>query len=315
MILKQNSGLKLDFGTILFNLAGGAVVLGVLGYAAVSFFHKEHRAACAERYPSPTLMTLRTSSGELFTPMELKSYIGRAQRGVAVNTKTIEISDGDSEMSGISVRLDVGTSTGYVRGDKPGGIGFAWAPEDLTSADAACLRYKVKLPADFDYAAGGLLPGIYGGKPLRADQEAKGDKAFATRIIWRPEGRAAAFSQYEEAGDRGATFRSRRMKLPRGRWVDIQQEIILNQPGRSDGLLRVWIDGELALEQAWLGWRDSEDVSIGGVISEVSYGLPEHNGKAPTTTQIDLSEFELSWKNGTADRTTASQKPSSLFAF
>lgn len=315
MILKQSNKVKVDYGSLLFNAAGVGVVLLVIGYTGASFVIKEQAEVCSARYPSPHVMNLRSADGDLFTPMELKGFIGRAQRGVIQNARTMEVDNESLSVAGLRVRLDKGTTTGYVRGDVPGGIGFAWSPGDLDTAQSACLRYRLKLPSDFDFGKGGLLPGLYGGKPLRADQPAKGDKSFASRLVWRTNGQGAAFAQYDGLSHSGYAFAAKQLQVPKGKWIDIQQEVILNTPGRADGLVRIWIDGQLGLEQDGIPWRHSEEIGIDGVIAEITYGNPRFSVTAPENTTIEISEFELSWQASRPQQTAKNPNSGSIFRF
>lgn len=307
--------MKVDYGSLLFNAAGVGIVLLVVGYTGASFVIKEQAGVCSARYPSPFVMNLRTVDGDLYTPMELKGYIGRAQRGVTQNARTMDVETGEFSGAGLRIRMDEGTTTGYEKGDIPGGVGFAWTPGDMNGAQAACLRYRMKLPNDFDFGKGGLLPGLYGGKPLRADQKAVGDKSFASRLVWRTGGQGAAFAQYEGLDHSGYAFASKQLRIPKGNWIDVQQEVVLNTPGKADGLVRVWIDGKLGLEQNGIPWRTSADIGIEGVIAEVTYGIPRLSVMAPALTSIEISEFEVSWQSSRPHQTATKPKSGNIVRF
>ncbi len=47
-----------------------------------------------------------------------------------------------------------------------------------------------------------------------------------------------------------------------GRWTAIEQHVRLNTPGQSDGWLRVWVDGQLALDRRDLRLRDLPGIRI-----------------------------------------------------
>ncbi len=49
---------------------------------------------------------------------------------------------------------------------------------------------------------------------------------------------------------------SNRAKIPHGRWVRIEQEVVANKPGEADGLARLWIDGKQQAEMTGLYFGD-----------------------------------------------------------
>ncbi|MEL7049618.1 MAG: hypothetical protein AAFO75_11785, partial [Pseudomonadota bacterium] len=67
--------------------------------------------------------------------------------------------------------------------------------------------------------------------------------------------------------------------------------------GVADGKMRIWVDGDLVIEQKAIAWRTSPEIGVEGVISEITYGYADKNVKSPANTAIEISEFELSWKS------------------
>ena len=51
-------------------------------------------------------------------------------------------------------------------------------------------------------------------------------------------------------------------RLPRGKWIRLEQEIVLNTPGRKDGSIRVWVDGTLVVDKQHLMLRDNDAVDV-----------------------------------------------------
>ena len=82
--------------------------------------------------------------------------------------------------------------------------------------------------------------------------------------------------------------------LPRGQWVSLEQEIVLNKPGARDGALRVWADGALVLEKTGLVIRDKAQTQISGVLAETTLSL-QAGTTLPKDQKILLSPPELRW--------------------
>src|SRR5262249_51620933 len=152
---------------------------------------------------------------------------------------------------------------------------------------SACLAYGVLLPADFDFHRGGVLPGIRG-----MDDTASTSDAFTQAIVWQASGRGGVTSKVELGGQtRTGRADEEPFIFPAGRWVKIEQEVVLNAPGQADGILRVWIDGDLVVERTDMTFRTNPKVGIAGVAADVFYGTEDAATGAPKTATIWLSPF------------------------
>ena len=60
--------------------------------------------------------------------------------------------------------------------------------------------------------------------------------------------------------------------LPKNRWVAIEQQVRMNTVGRDDGVLRVWIDGQLAFERTDIRWRTVPDLKVESVWFNIYHG-------------------------------------------
>ncbi len=72
-------------------------------------------------------------------------------------------------------------------------------------------------------------------------------------------------------------------RLTRNRWYSIEQYLKLNTPGQTNGVLRAWIDGQLAFERTDLHWRDVTTLKIESVWLNVFHG-----GTARTDRDLTL---------------------------
>jgi hypothetical protein len=172
------------------------------------------------------------------------------------------------------------------------GMAFPWQPRSVQDQVAACLSYKAFFYADFDFEGGGVLPGLQG-----AGRSGQAQDRFAANLAWRHDGEPGVNlviakdgeTQNNYAESKGATF-------PKGAWLKIDQEVILNEPGRDDGVLRVWVDGALVIEQTNISYRSKADVTLSGVSANVSYGTADAMAWAPSDTTIWISSLLISWR-------------------
>jgi hypothetical protein len=178
-----------------------------------------------------------------------------------------------------------------------GGTRFPWQPRALQGKTSACLSYSVLLPADFEFHRGGVLPGISG-----ADDKASGDR-FAVSFAWRSkdagkEGGGVTLRVTENGATQGLPIERHAFDFPRGRWVKLEQEVILNTPKMEDGVLRVWVDGVLAVDRRDVTYRTKPQVAIAGVSVEVYRGSGPGDAQAAAgkAATVWLTPFEARWQ-------------------
>jgi hypothetical protein len=86
-------------------------------------------------------------------------------------------------------------------------------------------------------------------------------------------------------------------KFKAGRWTMVEQELILNQSDKENGVLRLWIDGNLAFENVNNRLRKEDDIKIGGILADIAYGgVFSHNTGAPNDTAIRVSPMTVRWQ-------------------
>ena len=286
--------MKLDTRSILFNGAGVLLFAGLGFYIVRSFIVTESMEQCTNRYDTLTEFVLDNGAGPL-TPVQLVGTIGASQRGIVRNAKVVKVK-GVSSGNALKVAL---------RPDPPGtesgtgnGIGFVWTPRDFKDATAACLSYAVYVPKSFDFGNGGFLPGVFGGRPMTLREASDGKSALAQRVVWRVNGRGNLFAQMPDHDlTRGAYLAQEGFKFPRGRWVRIEKEIVLNDVGKWNGVSRLWIDGEIVASKERLTWRKSKELFLTGVQADIGYGIPQRDVPRPAKPgQLFVSQLELRWR-------------------
>ncbi|RCV91905.1 polysaccharide lyase [Billgrantia montanilacus] len=172
-----------------------------------------------------------------------------------------------------------------------GGMGFYTREAALEDDDRACLHYRVRFEPEFDFVKGGKLPGLYGAEAPSGGDEVDGENGFSMRLMWREEGQGELYpyimDHEGESMGRGAwTF-------PKGRWISVEQEVILNTPGKDDGIARVWIDGRPTLERKGLAYRTTEDVAIDGLMFSTFFGGTGEGWRTPRDQTVDFAAFRI----------------------
>jgi hypothetical protein len=76
----------------------------------------------------------------------------------------------------------------------------------------------------------------------------------------------------------------------------IEQEVILNEPGKKNGVVRIWLDGKFAGENKKLGLRSDAGLAMAGVRADVHFGSVLSPSVAPADTQVRLTPFVVRWQ-------------------
>lgn len=270
--------------------AVGALVFALIGgYVVSELVRTRDTPVCQTRYPAPTQMSLLRANGIPMTPAELQARIGVGERGVIENASIVK-SDGPD---GLALRV----KTGAPQENGPA-VSFQWSPSGIGSASAACLSYSVLIPRDFPLSQGGYLPGIAGDMTGLPKGTTSTQTGFASRPRWGDNGTfdIETNTSQAELGEGAQRIASKTVTLPQGRWVRIDQEVVLNTPNAQDGQLRVWIDGRLAITNSKIAWRGHGGIRIVGVAADVGYA-PMRANILPTRkpSEIKLSPLQMSW--------------------
>lgn len=280
---------KINTKIVLFNAAAVLVAVSALIAAARSVFAPSSVRPCSERYSNSIAFQLERN-GQFLTATDIQARVGARDDGLVENVEVVKPRDGRIPAA-LRVSLRNGQSGAGPAAGK-GGMSFLWSPKAVQSETAACLSYDVFLHGDLEFQTGGTLPGLRG-----VDRTQQSQDGFVANLSWRPDGLAGVAVAVTQKGE------SQRVRadidnvtLGKGRWIKVEQEVVLNAPGRDDGTLRLWLDRALVLDRSNISFRNTADVTVAGVAVDVFYGRDDAAAYAPSETKIWVSPFELSWK-------------------
>ena len=147
-------------------------------------------------------------------------------------------------------------------------------------------RYYVKFDPDWKHAtSGGKLPGISGiyGKAGWSGRKVNGSDGWSARGLFETrhgaDSTAIGFYCYhaDMRGRYGENWRFQ-PRLQHDQWYYVEQYCKLNTPGeagargKNDGILRGWIDGQVAFEKTDVRFRDVDSLKIEEVWVNVYHG-------------------------------------------
>jgi hypothetical protein len=205
----------------------------------------------------------------------------------------------DSAISGKVFRVTIhqggiDPATMRKRGQPVSGTGFK-AKIIQGGADHATLSYKVRFPVGFQFARGGKLPGLYGGEGNSGEKIPNGKDGFSFRLMWLVNGKGRVYAYMPSSVTYGTPLLEGRFGFQPGTWHRVTEELILNDKEKSNGMVRLWLDGVLIGDQGGLIIRTTDKLKIDGVFFDFFYGGNDDTWAAPKDTYVDFAEFEVNW--------------------
>jgi len=194
----------------------------------------------------------------------------------------------------------------------PGGFGFyAHGPpgflESVNSeaAEEVLMSYEVMFEENWGWCKGGKLPGIYGGVGQSSygctgGRQSVRCKCFDLRLMWRENGVGELYA-YLPLSDSNS---SQLLKVPpksiqhpdygfsvgrgswsfdAGKWYTIAQRVKLNTPGREDGEVEIYINGQPVMYSGGLTFRESRESHVQGLHFQTFFGGHSSDWASPKT--------------------------------
>jgi len=178
----------------------------------------------------------------------------------------------------------------------PGGAGFIY-PSPVPFS-FACLAYDVGFEPGFEFAKGGKLPGLYGGDAPSGGADTS--RGFSTRYMWRGGGAGEVYAYLpEKNGEYGESISPGAWAFTPGQWQHLEQEVVVNNKGSRDGVLRVWIDDKLVVNWTNMLYRVSDDVLVAGLMFSTFFGGHDPSWASPRTQSTFFRNFEFYGSAGT----------------
>jgi hypothetical protein len=160
-------------------------------------------------------------------------------------------------------------------------------------SDALCLGYWVKFSENFNFVKGGKLPGLYGGSSISGQKIPDGTNGFSTRLMWRRNGYGEVYAYLPISDKDGTSIGRGSWQFQPGRWYHIEQQVLLNTPNQTNGILRMWINQQLVLVQPNLLFRTTSALQIEGILFSTFFGGQDNTWAAPEDMYADFASFQL----------------------
>jgi hypothetical protein len=197
-----------------------------------------------------------------------------------------------SPASFLRVDYPKGSASPSVVGAPGGGAQFL-GTRPGTPADHLFLRYRVRFADGFDFVRGGKLPGLYGGRMISGGRIPDGTDGFSTRFMWRAAGSGEVYAYLPSSQTWGTSLGRGSFRFQPGSWQCLEQELMLNTPGRADGAVRVWLDGRPVFAQEGLIFRTVATLRIEGVFFSTFFGGHDSSWASTADTHADFGDFAV----------------------
>ena len=175
--------------------------------------------------------------------------------------------------------------------------GAQWITGFNTEVEEAFLSYRVRFGADFDFSTSGTLPGLGGGDVL---QLPTGTNGWRTPMIWKTGGilaqRLVTPGQSDQTGDEviWTDTNESDVTLQSDVWYTVEHRVVMNSPGQSDGTFEATLDGELAIRQTGLRYRDTSALAIDAFLFSAFYGGGDEITQPTNAGTIFFDDFAFS---------------------
>lgn len=192
-------------------------------------------------------------------------------------------------------RLRVDYRVGEI-GPEKNGAGWRFP---IGKRESAELAYTVRFGKGFDWVKGGKLPGLCGGPAnVSGGRPADGTNGFSSRLMWRKEGRGEAYlyhkNQPERYGDQ-VDF-PEDFRFPEETEIHVRMRVTMNDPGKRNGIVRVWIRARGGEERELvnrtdLEWRTVDTFGIDSLYFETFHGGSDKSWAPSTPCHAEFGDF------------------------
>lgn len=202
-----------------------------------------------------------------------------------------------------------------------GGLSF-YAPGpssvDLSTAKEATFGYSVYFEAGFAFNKGGKLPGIYGGNSeelaIGCSGGSRSSACFSARLMWRGEGAGEFYTYLPPFTDArfaanskqcnvapasdcnptyGASIGRGAFKFTTGAWTTVSERVRLNDVGKANGELELFVNGQSVINVKGLILRDSSAGRMRGIQMQTFFGGSSPDFASPKTQNAYFSDFSV----------------------
>jgi hypothetical protein len=173
-------------------------------------------------------------------------------------------------------------------------LGGAQFVSDIGRYDSLHLRYYVRFAKNFDFVKGGKLPGLSGGTANSGGKIPTGTDGFSARLMWRSGGAGEVYGYLPSSENWGTSIGQGNFIFPKDKWIMLEEELILNDPDKFNGRVKLWVDEKLVIDEEGFQFRTISSLKIDAIFFSTFFGGNDNTWATPNDTHIDLDNFAIS---------------------
>jgi hypothetical protein len=160
--------------------------------------------------------------------------------------------------------------------------------------------YRLKFGKDFDFVRGGKLPGLAGGKGNTGGKVPDGTDGWSARMMWKKQGKIIQYVYHPgQVGTYGDAYEWKDasgnvLYFEPGHWYTVEHHILMNTPGKNNGLIEAWLDGEKVLEIPRLRFRDVNTFAIDKFLFSTFFGGSDSTWATSKDEFVFFDDFIIS---------------------
>jgi hypothetical protein len=159
--------------------------------------------------------------------------------------------------------------------------------------DELYCSYRVRFAPGFDFVKGGKLPGLVGGSHPTGGKPR--EDGFSARMMWRAGGAAVQYVYHPgQRSTYGVDLAYQASRFLPGAWHRVQHRVVMNRPGRVDGVIQGWFDGRLALDQRDVTLRLDGSLHVDALYFSTFFGGDDPTWGARRDETVDFDDFVIS---------------------
>jgi len=187
--------------------------------------------------------------------------------------------------------------------------GAQWIMELDDEYEEVYLTYSVKFKRGFDFVKGGKLPGLAGGTAPTGNTSATGYNGWTARWMWRTffngtpgapkqkRTKAISYAKFYKSGhdrdgkDEDETVFQKGTKdfsFSSNQWYEVTQRVKLNDHWKDNGILQIWVNDVLVLDQQNIRFRKTKRLKIDKLYFSTFFG----GGSSWRTSKSETAYFD-----------------------
>lgn len=177
-------------------------------------------------------------------------------------------------------------------------VGAQWSTP-LMPSNSFYFSYRLKFTNNFDFRRGGKLPGLAGGKGNSGGNIPDGIDGWSARMMFWENGKLSFYLYYpDQPGKFGHPLvwkypNGETVHAEAGEWYTIKQYIQMNDPGKKNGIVRGWMNGELVCDVDTIRFRDTEALKVDQVFFSVFMGGDDATWAPEKDQYVWFDDFEV----------------------